>query len=163
VGTPYRLDELGWLQFERLCAEILGGAGPIVDEGLEGLPGPTLVVIAWVRRTAHRARQLRNIVARARDEWAYAAPRSVMVLTNVAEGVDVDRILGPRELTEIVASRPELRLRVPSVLGIYDVRSTVDASRSTLDVDAAAELARVYVPTRAYARTREVLAAPSPR
>jgi hypothetical protein len=156
--APYRFDELGWLQFERLCVEILGGAGPLVAEGLPGLPGPTLVVVAWLHRRAHRERRLQSAVARARDEWAYAAPRSVIVFTNVSEEVDADAVIGPRELTEIVASRPELRLRVPSVLGIYDVRATVDTSRSTLDVDAAAELARVFVPTRAYARTRDVLA-----
>src|SRR5437763_13545220 len=71
--APYRFDDLGWLQFERLCAEILGGAGPIVDEGLEGLPGPTLAVVAFVRTQATRPEtRLRDEVDRARDEWSYA-------------------------------------------------------------------------------------------
>src|SRR4051812_1676423 len=140
------LDALGSVQFERLCAAILDGTGLTADEGV-------LVVAAWVRS----AGRLRDVVERARREWPYAEPAAVLVLTNADDAVEADSVLGPSELAEIVAARPDLRLRVPSVLGIYDVHAALDASRSTFDVGGAAELARVFVPTRAYARAREVV------
>src|SRR5262249_28134636 len=56
--------------------------------------------------------------------------------------------------------RPELRLRMPSLLGICDESTVVPddvAARSTADIAAGIALSRVFVPTRAYASTVGVL------
>jgi hypothetical protein len=68
--------------------------------------------------------------------------------------------LGPERLGELVDADPQLRLRVPSVLGIRELGGLIAeevGARSTADVAAAADLARVFVPTRAYAGALEVL------
>jgi hypothetical protein len=68
--------------------------------------------------------------------------------------------LGPHELATLVDESPELRLRVPPVLGIRDLSGLIApevAARSTADVEAAVQLARVFVPTAAYAHALEVL------
>jgi hypothetical protein len=178
----YRFHELGWLQFETLCTELLAlearilpsewdgradrGRSTTVEAGLQldgSLPGPTAVHIGWVRPGED---------ASARVDWSFAGgelqPRSVMLLTNVeADRVDVQapsgaavRVLGARELGAMVDARPELRRRVPFVLGVRDLDDLVDgeaARRSATDVDAAVALARVFVPTRAYMHTLDVL------
>jgi hypothetical protein len=107
----YRLDELGWLQFERLCAEVLelesgldagrwrGRADQTrtaiaperLREPLTGdlLPGPVLVVAAWTRprRTARSAqRELlgSSLVRIVQDEGRLGTlPRSLLLLTNL--------------------------------------------------------------------------------
>ena len=77
ASPPYRLDELGWLQFERFCAELLAAESGLEPEAwrgaadsartarvLEGLTepltgaqlvAPTLVVVAWLRPLGSRA------------------------------------------------------------------------------------------------------------
>jgi hypothetical protein len=60
-----------------------------------------------------------------------------------------------------IDARPELRLAMPSLLGLRDLEPlmTPDAAgRSTLDRGEAERLARVFVPTRAYARTVRTVA-----
>lgn len=60
-----------------------------------------------------------------------------------------------------IDARPELRLAMPSLLGLRDLEPlmTPDAARrSTLDRGEAERLARVFVATRAYARTVRTLA-----
>src|SRR5262245_56537850 len=175
----YRFHELGWLQFETLCTELLTleGVGPVAWEGradvgrsatledgvaLVRLPGPTAVSIAWVRTGEPGARV----------DWVFAdgdvRPRSVLLLTNVeSQQVDVQApsgaavtVLGARELGAIVDARPELRRRVPFVLGVRELGDLVDedaARRSATDLDAAVALARVFVPTRAYLHALGVL------
>ncbi len=71
-------------------------------------------------------------------------------------------VLGARELGERIDARPELRLAMPSLLGLREVDELIEprvAQRSTLDRAAAEELARVFVPTRAHARALQVLRA----
>jgi hypothetical protein len=90
------------------------------------------------------------------------ARRSTLVLTNVEAEVDDAVVVGPSRLSRVLDERAELRLRVPSVLGIRDLRDLVAAevaTRSTADVGAAMNLARVFVPTEAYAGALDVLAA----
>src|SRR5205085_7869000 len=56
--------------------------------------------------------------------------------------------------------RPQIRRRVPFVLGIRPLDELADPdvlARSTLDVDAAAALARVFVPTTAYRQALDAL------
>jgi len=64
-------------------------------------------------------------------------------------------VYGERELGEAIDEHASLRLDLPSVLSVGDTRARLDADalqRSTLDLDAALELAPVFVPTEAYAR-----------
>jgi hypothetical protein len=64
-------------------------------------------------------------------------------------------VLGEPELTERIARHPELRLEMPSAMSVIDL--DVDASTSTFDLDAARELAEVFVPTEAYAHALDTL------
>jgi hypothetical protein len=69
-------------------------------------------------------------------------------------------MLGVEELSALIDARADLRRRLPSLLGLRDLGPLLDAGavgRGSLDVDGACELARVFVPTRAYAQAREVL------
>jgi hypothetical protein len=102
---------------------------------------------------------LEGVVQETLNEWAQARLSSLLLLTNVsangAEVVDVDMVrLGPWELSSLVASSWALRLRVPSVLGIgawEDLAAAEGVAHSTADIEAARQLARVFVPTNAYA------------
>ncbi|MGN6167795.1 MAG: hypothetical protein ACTHQQ_06440 [Solirubrobacteraceae bacterium] len=69
-------------------------------------------------------------------------------------------VVGARELAEILDRDPGLRARMPSVLGLRNLEALIDPGvrgRSSLDVEHAQELARVFWPTRAYERARDVL------
>ena len=176
---PYRLDELGWLQFEQLCTELLAANGvdrdrwhgqadrlrtvrvtwPIDAPWLRRpVRAPALVVAAWIRGRSDRLRLERAV----REE---ADRESLVVLTNDAglepglEGSDV-QVAGPLQLGAALDASPEVRRRVPFVLGVRDLSDLVAAevrARSTADIEAAVALARVFVPTRAYERTLEIL------
>jgi hypothetical protein len=100
------------------------------------------------------------IVERELAEARPAPIRSALALTNVDApdwsfgGVEV--VVAGRRLAELLAASRRTRLRLPTVLDA----SLLDAdarSRSTADVDGALSLARVFVPTRAYAATLTVL------
>jgi hypothetical protein len=104
---PYRLDELGWLQFERLCGLVLAqeagladvtwlgradrGRVALVDErvALPGmrvrLRGPLAVAVIWVRPSgsgAERLTQLLDGVTSVPSELGFWFDR-VLVLTNL--------------------------------------------------------------------------------
>jgi hypothetical protein len=135
VGLPFRLDELGSLEFERLCAELLG-----LDE--------RRLLVVWARNRDH----VYDAVARTHP---------AVLATNLPDVVVPDvKVLGPTELWGLFAASPRARLRAPSALGVADLDALIApdvAARSTADIAAAAELARVFVPTRAYARALVVL------
>jgi hypothetical protein len=159
--VPYVLEELGWLQFQQLCDSVLeleGGVNPNAWSGeadrrrhvelAHGLalptldlsvPGPVSVQAAWERED----------------------PRVVITSRRGAPADAVAAVLRRDELAQVIEARPDLRLRMPSLLGIRPldglVGDDVDA-RSTLDPAAAYALARVYVPTGAHARALAVLA-----
>ena len=184
-AAPFRLDELGTLQFERLCVELLrletGGADSrpwglslVLGDGVgvpggERLEGPTLVLVVWLRHgsAAPSAQQrLRTVVEDAFDGRGDRPARSLLLLTNVAAARNAVPatvpavVLGPEELWRLYASAPAVRFRVPSALGVADIAALVPdetARRSTTDIAAAVELARVFVPTRAYLETLAVL------
>jgi hypothetical protein len=70
-------------------------------------------------------------------------------------------VLGAREIGATLDRTPQLRAALPSVLGLRDLEPLIDPAvrkRSSLDVRGAQELARVFWPTRAYERSRSVLA-----
>jgi len=189
----YRLDELGWLEFERLAHGLLARDPELLDAswfgradegrlavirrdaslpGIGPLAGPLLLVVVW-SPSVGRERLNERVRDAARE--AGVVPRSALVITNAPDG-DEDMAawpdalelipksrrvrLGPRELSAVLDADAALRRRVPSVLGIRDIAGLADAAvlgRSTADVDAARRLARVFVATRAYARTVAVL------
>jgi hypothetical protein len=203
-SVPYALEELGWLQFQRLCdlaLELEGGVDPvswhgeadrtrIVDlpEGLAlpslglTLGGPVRVHAVWAARGSALWRAVREGAEQEADEapWPTPAEREFdgarVVLTSVEATEAVRRtalvrvagtqpgeaaVLGRDELATIVEARADLRLRMPSLLGIRPPDGLVPAdaaARSSLDPEPAHALARVYVPTRAHARALAVLA-----
>ena len=175
--SPFRLDELGTLQFERLCVELLGlDAGRLhvrpwgrfsllIDEGIDVpgsglLDGPVLVVVAWLRRGSSPGApdRLHELLLDSLAVWEERPARSLLVLTNVAAPLDLPSevaatILGPDELWRLYAASPLARLRAPAALGVADLDALVPedaALRSSADVAASVELAHIFVPTRAY-------------
>ena len=119
------------------------GSAHIVRDGIalpdreRDLPGPTLALIVWLRPSddsRHMEQSLHAVVTEALREWSRAAPRSVLVLANVAaSGPDVSGVenawVGPPALGALVRSSADLRWRVPTVLGIG---SSADLLSSTL-------------------------------
>ncbi|HEX5585207.1 MAG TPA: hypothetical protein VFX08_16160, partial [Gaiella sp.] len=70
--------------------------------------------------------------------------------------------LGPERLGTLVDASSDVRVTLPFVLGIRDLGGLIAreiAARSTADLDAMTGLARVFVPTGAYARAIEALLA----
>lgn len=174
---------MGSLQFEHFCADLLGVAGAADTDsrpwgfslvrrtGVESpsggwLKGPALVLAVWLREgssSPEAALRLEHIVEHVAS--ACATPlASILLMTNVAapsapSGVQTV-VLGPKELWELLRAQPALRFRLPFLLGVSDLSLLISgdaACRSSGDVEGAAELARVYVPTRAYARALDLL------
>lgn len=194
----YRLDELGWLQFERLAALVLEAdaglhdldwrdrayrgrvawveeAVAIAGAGVD-VPGPVAVAVVWLRRSPHSSR-LSEFAARLRGVAHDLGVRSqdhLLVITNLDEetarrALDEEPlvarervvVLGACELSESLDRHAVLRSAMPSVLGLRDLAPLISdkaRARSSLDVERAQGLARVFVPTRAYGRARGVLA-----
>ena len=70
-------------------------------------------------------------------------------------------VLGDRELGDSLDRHAGVRVAMPSVLGLRDLTPLISVNaraRSSLDVERAQALARVFWPTRAYERAREVVA-----
>src|SRR5690349_19085389 len=160
------LDELGWLQFERLCELVLeadAGVDPAVWEGsADGqrrtvwdaelplgertLEPPVLIRCEWVR-DGDTAR----LEALGDPEklclWQPERPRSVVTFVNRGPvgPLPVDHVVyGERELLEAVRRLPDLPLQLPVVLSLDAVEPDPDALvRSTADIAAMEELARV--------------------
>jgi hypothetical protein len=172
------LDELGWLQFERLCELVLeadAGVDPAVWEGSADsqrrtlwetplkvgertLEPPVLIRCEWVREG-----DLERTFALGQHDkltlWQPVEPRSVVTMVNLpAKQIGKLRpehvVYGEDELMAAIRRLPEVRLRLPSVLSL---EATPDPGRSTLDIAAAEELARVFVPTPAYHRALAIL------
>jgi hypothetical protein len=143
---------------------VVSGVGPVA--------GPLLVVIAWSPAVA-RERLSDRVRELAGD--AGVVPRCTLVITNAPEGDEgasawsdaLDFIpharqlsLGPKALSAVLDADAGLRRRVPALLGVRDIAGLVETAvldRSTAELDAARRLARVFVATRAYARTLAVL------
>ena len=149
--------------------------GPEVSAGRRlRIPGPTAVAVVWVRidrSAANRLMQLLDSVSAVHTVTGFWRDQ-VLVLTNLdaeeAKGAlrsqfaDVKRfvVLGARELGESLDRDADLRAAMPSVLGLRDLDPLIDRgvqARSSLEVDPAQVLARVFWPTRAYERARSVL------
>jgi hypothetical protein len=149
--AAYRLDELGWLQFEQLCTLLLEPAIPPSDWG----------------GSADKDRQASHegdlIVCGQR----FAGPVGVQVSwaggqgSLIVEGAKGDTVVvGAEALSRELDADPVLRRRMPAVLGIRDLEELIEPERrdaSTLDREAAEELARVFVATGPYRRALDVL------
>jgi hypothetical protein len=192
--AAYRLDELGWLQFERVCSLLLsaeaGLAGvrwtghadaermAVVDEPLTfaaaglRLARPVTVIVAWVAADDSPELRVVSLVKRLAGSGSWCGAR-VLVITNLDGTVvraALERaawsetrtvvVLGDRELGESLDRHPGVRAAMPSVLGSRDLSPLLSAgarARSSLDVEPAQALARVFWPTRAYEHARAVL------
>lgn len=193
--ASYRLDELGWLQFERVCSLLLTAETGLVDVRWMGhadtervavvdgpaicaaaglrVDGPVTVVVVWVAEDDLRERRLSSLVERV----AGLGPcgERVVVVTNLdgtAAQIALERaawaehrtvvVWGDRDLGVSLDRYPGVRAAMPSVLGSRDLTPLLPAgarARSSLDVERAQRLARVFWPTRAYEHARAVLAA----
>ena len=151
------------------CRTVMSG-GPLGPPLLPALaPGPVLVQCAWIR--SGQIGELLQAVTRAACSRAadLALAASHVLLTNVdgdlpglvaAHPLVESIVLGTRQLSERVDERADLRRAMPSLLGLCDLDDLIDpeiARRSTLDRQASAELARIFVPTGAYRRALAVL------
>jgi hypothetical protein len=135
-----------------------------------GLPAPVLMHCAWIRPQADVgvAATIDRLAAEHAEELRTA--RSYLLLCNA----DLDGplqapagderlavgVLGRRELGLRIDALAELRLAMPSVLGLGPLDRLIAPelyARSTLDREASRQLAGVFVPTRAHARALRVL------
>jgi hypothetical protein len=187
--VPYDLDRLGWLQFQQLCTHVLeldAGVAPASWEGDAdqcrfvaadaGLGPPllqapmrdrVLVQCAWLRPEAPAPvlMALETLATAHRDQLpdlhSYVLMANGETINERAEvaGLTVDVIDTPA-LSARIDARPELRLAMPSLLGVRELDPLISATaaeRSTLDRAEAERLATVFVPTRAYARAVRTL------
>lgn len=182
----YRFQELGWLLFQEVIDAVVArhagaeavewrGAADVCDRrttvgaglalpGLRALPGPTSALVLWRPGT-----NVWSLIDRGLQH-EYAAG-SVLFATDDPTGELADQIAvalgaspvavldGPR-LAAVLDEDALIRRRVPFVLGVRELDGLVDedvVARSTLDVAAAHDLARVFVTTRAYRSTVDVL------
>jgi hypothetical protein len=157
-----RADILRSAMVDEVPAVLTGGA----------LDGPAVVAALWLKGTTSRSGATAHRLAALRDGFEGRTP-SLVVLTNAA--VDDAQpfvqalgrrwepspvVLGRAELSALLDTAPAVRRRVPSVLGVRELGPLLDEgarARSSWDEEAARELARMFVPTRAYRRTLETL------
>jgi hypothetical protein len=187
--VSYDLDRLGWLQFQQLCAFVLeldAGVAPrawqgdaddcrfvVADDGL-GPPfletpmrDSVLVQCAWLRPNspAPVVMALETLATQHRE--ALRGVNSYVLMANgeavheraELSGLTVDVIDTPT-LSARIDARPELRLAMPSLLGVCELDPLIPAAvaeRSTLDRREAERLAAVFVGTRAYHRAVRTL------
>ena len=166
----YRFDDLGWLQFQQLVTELFADMGlpantwlgdadrlrtaPLTTEAADALgvaPGGDVAVV-WFS-----ADQVPTIF-----EWLPELRPPILVLSNRELPMLGRSALPVERLAVELDARPNVRRRVPFMLGVRPLEELAEPAvleRATLDVPGAAELARVFVPTRAYRRALEVLAA----
>jgi hypothetical protein len=193
-ASAYRFNELGWLQFERLCSLLAAAESgrdelpwfghadrlrAVVIEGSLELPtwgvrlgGRVVVLVAWFGHGRSPQTVPEQMV-----QWAWSAVATmdvgaVVVMTNVDaaiasvafERVAAGRrlvVLGGRELGAGIDRHASVRVALPSVLGSRDLAGLVSpgvSGASSMHVEGAQALARVFWPTRAYERARQVVA-----
>jgi hypothetical protein len=157
------LDTLGWFQFERLCELVLEAEAGIEPTRWEGAADQLRWVVSeepitLSGRTLEPPVLIRCVWQRDEPEEGvrHDAAVSIVTFTN-RESPDGDVVYGEAELLDLIRRSPELRLRMPSLLSLDG--ESVAPERSTFDVDAARELARVFVPTPAWHQAVAILRA----
>ncbi len=209
----YRLDLLGWYQFERLCQTLLsvtfgldvetwGGQrdwgrdawaeGPLrFPSPQRERKGPYLFQCKFVedaaaigpRRATTRVKALlRHEAKRIEDRLAagWRSPRHYVVMTNArltGPGKDdcvaiVSRVLpgtrvhlvDERQLEPMITAAPGVRLSFPQILSLRDLSGVLERvvnrdlrNRADALLADAADLATVFMPTRAYHRAVDLL------
>jgi conflict system STAND superfamily ATPase len=188
--VSYALDRLGWLQFQQLCAHVLeldwgvpraawegdadqcrfvvadGGLGPPLLQ--EPMRDWVLVQCAWLRpgAVAPVVTALETLAAGHREELRNL--RSYVLMANGDAVGDRPSPVGDLRVevidTPMLSARidacPELRLAMPSLLGVRELDPLISpaaATRSSFDSGEAERLASVFVPTHAYARAVRTL------
>jgi hypothetical protein len=143
------------------------------------LPGPVLVAVTWVTDDDEATVVGLRLDTTAVENAVLSGCRSFLLVTNGDEDrasrvvvrshqlplppADSDANplwLDAGDIGRLLDEAPELRRRIPFVLGVRNLSDLVSEhvrSASTWDEAAARELARVFVPTRAYRRTLRVL------
>jgi hypothetical protein len=180
VTTSLGLDSVAWDGTADQLRSALVAAALHVPELGAVLEGPVLLAIVWsppgeTERTGSLAATLR--FALLESALADRKPRALVALTNcpLTDGVraqleaeleaDPDcharhLVIATEQLACLLDSRADIRRALPSVLGLRELDDLVEGeagAHSTGDVDAARQLARVFVPTRAYVRALDVL------
>ena len=155
---------------------VVDGTVALRDRGIK-LDGPVTVAVVWVRGGPLEGRfaELSDRVVLLSADNGLGPGDRLLVLTNLdgADSLEALRthagsrgehavVLGAGEISDALDRDAGLRLAMPSVLGLRDLGALIEPEvrgRSSLDVDGAQELARVFWPTHAYDRARAVLAA----
>jgi len=156
------LEELGWLQFERLCELVLEADAGVDPTRWEGSADHCREVVCEDAIRLHGRTLAPPVLIRC--QWSRADPvgsppsrfKSVVTFTNrPAPG---DMVYGEEELRDAIRRLPALRMKLPSILSLDAAPPDPDAlSRSTFDMEATRALARVFVPTPAWSRAVAVL------
>jgi hypothetical protein len=152
------LRDLGWLQFERLCALLLEAESGIAEAQWEGSADRERVLVSdepvrFAGRTLEPPVTVRCVWTRGNAAERVAQAEG-SALTFVNGEIEADHVVGEAELLEAIDRHPEVRLRLPSALAL---RPAPAPNGSTLDIAAAAALAEVFVPTLAYDRALTTL------
>lgn len=134
------------------------------------LPGPVLLHCAWIRpgSGANATDAIVRLSQEHRDDLKQASSYLLLSNAELQQPLRIPAgdqrlavgVLGGRELGARIDARPELRLAMPSLLGIGPLDDLIGpelGARSTLDRDACRRLASVFVPTRAHGRALQVL------
>lgn len=166
-----RIPQADWMGSADRCRHVLSEAalGPPLLEF--ELPAPVLIQCAWIRPDAGDS--VNRVVERIAEQQPkdVAAARSFLLICNgdllspLREAVGDDRVkvgvLGRDELGARIDARPDMRLAMPSLLGLRSLEPLISpeqVERSSLDLPAAHRLAEVFVPTRPHRRALAVLA-----
>jgi hypothetical protein len=160
------LEELGWLQFERLCELVLEADGGIDPTRWEGSADLERTVVCDDDLQLRGQRLAPPVLIRSlwrRDDKRVLPPYgfgSIVTFTNQPACEIGDVVYGEAELLDAIRRLPGLRLKLPCVLSLEAAPSEPGAlARSTIDIEATRELARVFVSTPAWHRAVAVLKA----
>ncbi len=175
------IDAEAWSGEADHCRSVLSAAGLAPPLTPCALPAPVLTHCVWTRENGWTAAldAIAMLATERPEDISVAA--SYLLLTNadtpgwaiqtIGDTVGAHAIaicsrtprvavLGAAQLSGLVDSSSELRRSMPSLLGLRDLAKLIDPHvhvRSTIDFDAAAALAPVFVPTRAHRRALDVL------
>jgi hypothetical protein len=156
------LEELGWLQFERLCELVLEADAGVDPTRWEGSADRCREVV--VEDEVHLNGRTLAPPVLIRCQWYRQDPvesppskfKSVVMFANRPLAGDV--VYGEDELRDAIRRLPALRMKLPSILSLDAAPPDPDAlARSTFDIAATRELARVFVPTPAWSRAVGIL------
>src|SRR5450755_3395745 len=167
-----RLPSSAWAGTADACRFVLAQdpIGPPL--AAQSLPAPVLVHCAWIRDGGTLGVEAAIAALAHRHPEDFELARSYLLVSNVevpaSEMQDTDPrwglsaalAIGPEALGARIDALPELRLAMPSLLGLGALDGLISSKvgeRSSLPRDDAQRLAEVFVPTRAYWRALEVL------